>query len=134
MLKDWVEGSTVKLEEFKEDLFYEFYNDSQLEPVSSDHDMHWEILHDDWIRGYGFTQWWNEALPSVGYEEWGGQNGRFLWVKDWATLVVIPGVHELPTFDIRATFNEFSLEEIEYAEGVVKDRIFYAEIIATERN
>ena len=29
MLKDWVEGSTVKLEEFKEDLCYEFYNDSQ---------------------------------------------------------------------------------------------------------
>jgi hypothetical protein len=55
-------------------------------------------------------------------------------VKDWATLVVIPGVHELPTFDIKATFNEASLEEIEYAEGVVKDHIFYAEIIATERN
>lgn len=134
MLKDWVEGSTVKLEEFKEDLFYEFYNDSQLEPVSSDPDMNWEILHDDWIRGRGFTQWWNEALPSVGYEEYDRQNGRFLWVKDWATLVVIPGVHELPTFDIKATFNEGSLEDIEYAEGVVKDHIFYAEIIATERN
>lgn len=134
MLNDWVEGSTVKLEEFKEDIFYEFYNDGQLEPVSSDHDMNWEILHDDWIRGCGFTQWWNEALPSVGYEEYDGQNGRFLWVKDWATLVVIPGVQELPTFDIKATFNEGSLEDIEYAEGVVKDRIFYAGIIATERN
>lgn len=134
MLKDWVEGSTVKLEEFKEDLFYKFYNDGQLEPVSSDHDMNWEILHDDWIRGCGFTQWWNESLLSVGCEEYDGQNGRFLWVKDWATLVVIPGVHELPTFDIKATFNEDSLEDIEYAEGVVKDHIFYAVIIATERD
>ena len=129
MLNDWVEGPTVKLEEFKEDIFYELYHDGEFKP-----DTDWETLHDDWIRGLGFTQWWNEALPSVGYEEWGGQNGRFLWVKDWATLVVIPGVHELPTFDIKATFNEVSLEEIEYAEGVVKDHIFYAEIIAAERN
>lgn len=126
MLKDWVEGSTVKLEEFKEDIFYELYHDSD--------DTDWETLHDDWIRGLGFHQWWNEALPSVDYEEWDGQNGRFLWVKDWATLVVIPGVCELPTFDIKATLNEDSLEETEYAEGVVKDRIFYAEIITTERN
>jgi hypothetical protein len=129
MLKDCVEGSTVKLEEFKEDLFYEMYHDGEFKP-----DTDWEILHDDWIRGLGFTQWWNEMLPSLGYVEYTGQDGRFLWVKDWATLVVIPGVHELPTFDIKATFNEGSLEDIEYAEGVVKDGIFYAGIIATERN
>lgn len=129
MLKDWVEGSTVKLEEFKEDIFYELYHDGEFKP-----DTDWETLHDDWIRGLGFHQWWNEALPSVGYEEWDGQNGRFLWVRDWATLVVIPGVDELPTFDIKEIFDEFSLEDIECAEGVVKDRIFYAEIIATERN
>ena len=129
MLKDWVEGSTVKLEEFKEDIFYELYHDGEFKP-----DTDWETLHDDWIHGLGFHQWWNEALPSVGYEEWDGQNGRFLWVKDWTTLVVIPGADELPTFDIKATFNEDSLEGVEYAEGVVKDRVFYAEIIATERN
>ena len=133
-LTDWVEGSTVKLEEFKEDIFCELYNDSQLEPVSSDPDANWEALHDDWIRGLGFHQWWNEALSSLDYEEYSGQDGRFLWVKDWATLVVIPAPVELPTFDIQATLNEDSLEEIEYTEGVVKDRIFYAEIIATERN
>ena len=129
MLKDWVEGSTIKLEEFKEDTFYELYHDGEFKP-----DTNWETLHDDWIRGPGFTQWWNEALPSVGYEEWDGQNGRFLWVKDWATLVVIPGVDKLPTLDIKATFDEDSLEEIEYSEGTVKDRVFYAEIITTERN
>lgn len=126
MLNYWMQGSTVKLEEFKEDIFYELHYDCD--------DTDWETLHDDWIHGLGFTQWWNEALPSIGFEEWDGQNGRFLWVKDWATLVVIPGVHELPMFDIKAVFNEFSLEEVEYAEGVVKDRIFYTEIIATERN
>ena len=129
MLKDWVEGSTVKLEEFKEDIFYELYHNGEFKP-----DTDWETLHDDWIRGLGFHQWWNEMLPSLGYEEYAGQDGRFLWVKDWTTLVVIPGVHELPTFDIKATFDEDSLEEIEYTEGVVKDRIFYAESIATERN
>ena len=126
MLNDWVEGSTVKLEEFKEDTFYELHYDCD--------DTDWEALHDDWIHGLGFTQWWNEMLPSIGYEEYTGQDGRFLWVKDWATLVVIPGPIELPTFDIKATFDEFSLEDIECAEGVVKDRIFYAETIATERN
>lgn len=128
MLKDWVEGSTVKLEEFKEDIFYELYHNGEFKP-----DTDWETLHDDWIRGLGFTQWWNEMLPAIGYVGYAFQNGRFLWVRDWTTLVVIPGVHELPTFDIKATFNEDSLEEIEYAEGVVKDRVFYAEIIATER-
>mgnify|MGYP007081801209 CR=1 FL=1 len=129
MLKDWVEGSTVKLEEFKEDIFYELYHGGEFKP-----DTDWETLHDDWIRGLGFHQWWNEMLPANGLVEYACQNGRFLWVKDWATLVVIPGPVELPTSDIKATFNEVSLEEIEYAEGVVKDRIFYAEIIATERN
>lgn len=129
MLKDWVEGSTVKLEEFKEDLFYELYHDGEFKP-----DTNWETLHDDWIRCLGFTQWWNEALPSVGYEEYDGQNGRFLWVKDWATLVVIPGPVELLAADIKATFNQRTLDKIEYAEGVVKDAIFYAGIIATERN
>lgn len=129
MLKDWVEGATVKLEEFKEDIFYELYHDGEFKP-----DTDWETLHDDWIRGLGFSQWWNEALSSVGYEEYDGQNGRFLWVKDWATLVVIPGVHELLAADIKATFNQCTLDKIEYAEGIVKDRIFYAGIIATERN
>lgn len=129
MLKDWVEGSTVKLEEFKEDIFYELYHNGEFKP-----DTDWETLHDDWIRGLGFHQWWNEMLLTIGLVGYACQNGRFLWVKDWTTLVVIPGVHELPTFDIKATFNEDSLEGIEYAEGVVKDGIFYAEIIATERN
>lgn len=129
MLKGWVEGSTVKLEEFKEDIFYELYHNGEFKP-----DTDWEALHDDWIRGLGFTHWWDEMLPTIGCVGYACQNGRFLWVKDWTTLVVIPGVHELPTFDIKATFNEDSLEEIEYAEGVVKDRIFYAEMIATERN
>ena len=129
MLKDWVEGSTVKLEEFKEDIFYELYHDGEFKP-----DTDWETLHDDWIHGLGFTQWWNEMLPAVGWVGYACQNGRFLWVKDWATLVVIPGPVELPTLDIKATFNVDSLDEVEYAEGVVKDRIFYAETIATERN
>ena len=129
MLKGWVEGSTIKLEEFKEDIFYELYHNGEFKP-----DTDWETLHDDWIRGLGFTQWWNEMLPTIGCVGDACQNGRFLWVRDWATLVVIPGVDELPTFDIKATLNEDSLEEIEYAEGVVKDRTFYAEIIATERN
>lgn len=129
MLKDWVEGSTVKLEEFKEDLFYELYHDGEFKP-----DTDWETLHDAWIRCLGFTQWWDEALPFVGYEEYDGQNGRFLWVKDWATLVVIPGPVELLAADIKATFNQSTLDKIEYAEGVVKDGIFYAGIIATERN
>lgn len=126
MLKDWVEGSTVKLEEFKGDIFYELHYDCD--------DADWETLHDDWFRGLGFTQWWNEMLPSLGYVEYTGQDGRFLWVKDWATLVVIPGPVELLAADIKATFNEDSLDKIEYAEGVVKDDIFYAGIMATERN
>lgn len=133
MLKDWTEGSTVKLEEFKEDIFYELYNDNQLEPMSSDPEMNWEALHDDWIRGRGFTQWWDEALTSIGYKEYNGQNGQFLWVKDWATLVVIPTSIKLPTHDINAVFNEDSLEEVEYAKGTVKNGIFYAEVVATER-
>lgn len=129
MLKDWVEGSTVKLEEFKEDIFYELYRSGEFKP-----DTDWETLHDDWIRGLGFTQWWDEMLPAIGYVGYACQNGRFLWVKDWATLVVIPGPVELLAADIKATFNQRTLDKVEYAEGVVKDAIFYAGIIATERD
>ena len=41
-----MEGSTIKLEEFKEDTFYELYHDGEFKP-----DTNWETLHDDWIRG-----------------------------------------------------------------------------------
>ena len=126
MLKEWVEGSTIELEEFKGDTFYELHYDCD--------DTEWDAQHDDWFRGLGFTQWWNEMLPSVGYVEYTGQDGRFLWVKDWAALVVVPAPVELQATDIKATFNEDSLDEIEYAEGVVKNGVFYAEILATERN
>ena len=134
MLNDWVEGSTIKLEEFKEDIFYEMYHGGEFDPLPEDPALGWEALHDDWIHGLGFTQWWNEMLSAIGQEEWNGQDGRFLWVKDWATLVVTPGVHELLAIDIKAIFNEDSLEEIEYAEGVVKNGVFYAEDLATERD
>lgn len=133
-LWDWVEGSTVKLEEFKEDIFYELYHDGELEPLPEDPALGWEAVHDDWVRGLGFNQWWNEALPSLGWEEYNGQDGQFLWVKDWATLVVIPGPVELLAADIKATFNQCTLDKIEYAEGVVKGGVFYAGIIATERS
>ena len=125
MLKNWLEGSTIKLGELKEDFFYEFYYDCD--------DADREALHDDWIRGLGFHQWWNAMLLSIGCEEYTGQDGRFLWVKDWATLVVIPGSVELSATNIKVTFNEDSLEEIEYAEGVVNNGVFYAEVHATER-
>lgn len=132
MLKDWVEGSTVKLGEFKEDTFYELYHDGEL---PGDLALGWEALHDDWIRGLGFHQWWNELLlPSLGYEEWDGQDGRFLWVKDWVTLVVAPAPVELAAADIKAVFDQCTLDEIEYAEGIVKGGVFYAEALATERN
>lgn len=131
MLKDWVEGSTVKLEEFKEDTFYELYHDGEL---AEDRALGWEALHDDWIRGLGFHQWWNELLPSLGYEEWDGRDGRFLWVKDWVTLMVVPAPVELLAVDIKAIFNQCTLDEIEYAEGIVKGGVFYAETLATERN
>lgn len=126
MLNDWVEGSTIELEEFKGDIFYELHYDCD--------DTEWDAQHDDWFRGLGFTQWWNEMLPSIGYVEYTGQDGRFLWVKDWATLVVVPGPVELLAADIKATFNEDSLDKIEYAEGVVKNGVFYAGIMAAERN
>lgn len=126
MLKDWVEGSTIELEEFKGAIFYELHYDCD--------DAEWDAWHDDWFRGLGFTQWWNEMLPSLGYVEYTGQDGQFLWVKDWATLVVVPGPVELLAANIKATFNEDSLDKIEYAEGVVKNGVFYAGIMAAERN
>lgn len=134
MLKDWVEGSTIELEEFKGATFYELYHDGELEPLPEDPELGWEAIHDDWVRGLGFHQWWNEMLPAIGYVEYSGQDGRFLWVKDWATLVVIPGPVELLATDIKATFNQRTLDKIEYAEGVVKNGVFYARIIATERD
>lgn len=83
-------------------------------------DMFWEWLVDH-TKEYGFVDY--DKQP---------QNGTFMWIQAEEMLVAQPDTAvELPT-DIVAMFDRDSLYETEYAEGIVKDGIFYATTIARE--
>lgn len=87
----------------------------------SNSDLFWEWLTDS-VKGYGFVDY--DKQP---------QNGMFMWIQAEEMLVVQPndGPVELPT-EVVATFDRDSLYETEYAEGIVRDGVFYATIIARE--
>lgn len=83
-------------------------------------DMFWERLTDK-VKEFGFVDY--DKHP---------QNGPFMWIQAEEMLVVCPDTAvELPT-DIVATFDRDSLYETEYAEGIVRNGVFYATIIARE--
>ena len=83
--------------------------------------MFWEWLTDK-VKEYGFVDY--DKQP---------QNGTFMWIQAEEMLVVQPSDSkvELPT-GVVATFDRDSLYETEYAEGIVRDGVFYATVIARE--
>ena len=52
-------------------------------------------------------------------------------MQDYEQCVVLPGDNELPS-DVVAMFDRDSLYETVYAEGIVRDGVFYATTIARE--
>ena len=72
-------------------------------------------------------------FETSGYVEWDDNpdNGQFIWIQDYEMLVVKPSERELPT-DVAATFDRDSLYECQYAQGVVRDGVFYCAVVARE--
>lgn len=118
-----------------DDLYFDgdigdYKRDSDFEP---DYDNAWEY----WANSDGFWQWLTNEVKEYGFVDYDKhqQNGTFMWIQAEEMLVVCPDESdttvELPT-DIVATFDRDSLYETEYAEGIVKDGVFYATTIARE--
>ncbi len=116
---------------FDELYFYgdigDYKRDSDFMP---DYDNAWEY----WGNHDGFWEWLtNEVTREYGFVDYDKtrQDGKFMWIQAEEMLVVSPqdGPVELPT-DIVATFDRDSLYETEYAEGIVRDGVFYATVVA----
>ena len=72
-------------------------------------------------------------FETIGFVEWDDKpsDGRFIWIQDYEMLVVKSCDIELPT-DVAATFYRDSLYECQYAQGVVRDGVFYCTVVARE--
>lgn len=82
------------------------------------------VVLSDWL------EWRFEEDGYLGYDD-NPQDGTFVWMQDYEQCVVLPGDNELPS-DVVAMFDRDSLYETVYAEGIVRDGVFYATTIARE--
>lgn len=99
----------------------------------SDYDNAWEY----WANSDMFWEWLTDKIKEFDFVDYDkhAQDGTFMWIQAEEMLVVCPNGSgtkvELPT-EIVSTFDRNSLYETEYAEGIVKNGVFYATIIARE--
>lgn len=135
MLSEWVDGDTFNLHELSEDIFREQFGSNSIEGYQRSKDSETDAMNawaywDDNDLLYGFLE---NLFESIGTVEWDDEpsDGRFIWIQDYEMLVVKSSDSELPT-DVVATFDRDSLYECQYAQGVVRDGVFYATIVARE--
>lgn len=104
-------------------------------PRSKDSETDYYNAWEYWDNCELFWEWLTNKVKEFGfvYYDKQPQNGTFMWIQAEEMLVVQPDNKpvELPT-DIVATFDRDSLYETEYAEGIVRDGVFYATTIARE--
>lgn len=135
MFSDWIEGATFNLTELSDDIFREEFEANNIEGYqrSKDSETDAENAWVYWDEQDLFRDFLEVVFESIGYVEWDDKpsNGRFIWIQDYEMLVVQPNDVELPT-DIVATFDRGSLYETQYAEGIVRDGVFYATKVARE--
>ena len=135
MFSDWVNGDTFNLHELSDDIFREEFEANNIEGYQRSKDSEIDAMN-AWQYWYeqGLLRDFLEAMfESIGYVEWDDKpsDGRFIWIQDYEMLVVKPGNSELPT-DVAATFDRDSLYECQYAQGVVRDGVFYCTVVARE--
>lgn len=135
MFSNYVDGDTFNQHELDSDVFAEHFNANEIDGYrrskDSEEDYYnaWEYwdekgLFSDWL------EWRFEEDGYLGYDD-NPQDGTFVWMQDYEQCVVLPGDNELPP-DVVAMFDRDSLYETVYAEGIVRDGVFYATTIARE--
>lgn len=135
MFSDWVDGDTFNLTELSEDIFRERFGSNSIDGYQRSKDSEtdaenaWAYWDDNDLL-YDFLENLFETLDFV---EWDDKpsDGRFIWIQDYEMLVVKSSDSELPT-DVTATFDRDSLYECQYAQGVVRDGVFYCTVVARE--
>lgn len=135
MFNEWVDGDTFNLTEFSEDIFREQFGSNSIEGYQRSKDSEtdaenaWAYWDDNDLL-YDFLK---NLFESIGFVEWDDKpsDGRFIWIQDYEMLVVKSSDSELPT-EVTATFDRDSLYECQYAQGVVRDGVFYCSVVARE--
>lgn len=135
MFLEWVDGDTFNLNELSEDTFREQYGSNSIDGYQRSKDSEtdaenaWAYWDDNDLL-YDFLE---NLFESIGFVEWDDKpsDGRFIWIQDYEMLVVKSSDSELPT-NVTATFDRDSLYECQYAQGVVRDGVFYCTIVARE--
>lgn len=135
MFSDWVDGDTFNLNELSEDIFREQFESNSIEGYQRSKDSETDAENawaywDDNVLLHDFLE---NLFETIGYVEWDDNpnDGRFIWIQDYEMLVVKPSDSELP-MDVAATFDRDSLYECQYAQGVVRDGVFYCTVVARE--
>lgn len=135
MFSDWVDGDTFNLNELSEDIFREQFGSNSIDGYQRSKDSEtdaenaWAYWDDNNLL-YDFLE---NLFETLGFVEWDDKpsDGRFIWIQDYEMLTVKPSDSELPT-EVTATFDRDSLYECQYAQGVVRDSVFYCTVIARE--
>lgn len=122
--------------EFERDTFDELFCAREIGdyPRSKDSETDYYNAWEYWDNSEMFWEWLTDKVTEFGFVDYDKQpqNGTFMWIQAEEMLVVCPDTAvELPT-DIVATFDRDSLYETEYVEGIVRDGVFYATVIARE--
>lgn len=135
MFSEWVDGDTFNLHELSEDVFLEQFaaNDIDGYTRSKDRDIDAMNAWEYWNSNSLFREFLENLFDTINYIKWDDNpsDGKFIWIQDYEMLVVHPCASELPT-NVVATFDRDSLYEAQYAQGVIRDAVFYADTIAKE--
>ena len=135
MFSDWVDGDTFNLNELSEDIFREQFGSNRIDGYqrSKDSETDAENAWAYWDDNNLLCDFLENLFESIGFVEWDDEpsDGRFIWIQDYEMLVVKSYDSELPT-NVTATFNRDSLYECQYAQGVVRDGVFYCSVVARE--
>lgn len=137
MFSDWVDGDTFNLHELSEDIFNEQFSCNNIEGYQRSKDSEIDAMNaweywDDTNLLHGFLENLFEELGGVEWDD-NPSDGRFIWIKDYEMLVVLPSGSELPT-NVVATFDRDSLYECQYTQGAVRDGVFYCTVVARNLN
>ena len=137
MFSAWVDGDTFNLHELNEDIFNEQFTSNNIDGYQRSKDSETDAMNawEYWVDNNLLHSFLENMLEELDYAEWDDKpnDGRFIWIQDYEMLVVLPNSRELPS-DIAATFDRDSLYECQYAQGVVRDGVFYCTVTARELN